>query len=319
MELRARCEEQAGQPIPSGATHKLLPTHIRRQEVFMSWEQRGSQRYYYRVRYHQGQLTKIYYGTGAVAQRAAAEDDHTRALRKQERLAQQHIQSLETQLTALTNVVRTLVSATLVGHGYHQHQRGDWRRWRHLSIPHQQEGAFAMEEFPLPNESGTSYDTLQGLIQQAQQGDTSILSTIRTLLDQVPELWENSHVLAHQIEKAWTNALSGQDLMSKEIIAREVKGLRSQLLGPQPTPLEKLLVERICICWLAVQHAELHAARRFNERAVVLTPSEEHRLDKVHQRFLSAIRELARVRKLLQPNTNVQVNIAANQTNQIVA
>jgi hypothetical protein len=174
-------------------------------------------------------------------------------------------------------------------------------------------------EFALPVEPGTSYDSLKSLVQQAQQGDTTILPLIRTLLDQVPELWENSHVLAHQVEKAWTSALSGHDLMSKEIIAREVEGLRSQLLGTHPTPLEKLLVDRICICWLAVQHSEFHAARRFNERAVVLTPSEEHRLDKVHHRFLSAIRELARVRKLLQPTTTFQVNIGANQTNQIVA
>ena len=78
-------------------------------------------------------------------------------------------------------------------------------------------------------------------------------------------------------------------------------------------------MDRICVCWLAVQHAELHSAKRFNERAIVLTPSEEHRLDKVHQRFLTAIRELARVRKLLQPTTALQVNIGTNQTNQIVA
>ena len=168
----------------------------------MSWEQRGSQRYYYRVRSHQGQLTKTYYGTGAVAQRAAQEDEHKRILRQQERIAQQYIQSLETQLTALTNVVRTLVSATLVGQGFHQHRRGDWRRWRHLPRHRQQEGACTMQEFSVPVESGTSHDTLKSLVQQAQQGDTSILPTIRHLLDQVPELWENSHVLAQQVEKA---------------------------------------------------------------------------------------------------------------------
>ena len=107
----------------------------------MSWEQRGSQQYYYRVRRGpNGHLVKTYFGTGPVAQRAAQNDDHKRALRQQERLAQQHIHSLETQLTALTNVVHTLVRATLVGHGFHQHQRGDWRRWRHLSRHNQQEG-----------------------------------------------------------------------------------------------------------------------------------------------------------------------------------
>ncbi len=173
-----------------------------------------------------------------------------------------------------------------------------------------------MEEFSVPVESGTSYDTLKNLVQQAQEGDTAVLPVIRDLLDQVPALWDDSRVLAHQVEKAWTNALSGQDLMSREIITREVQGLRSQLLGPHPTPLERLLIDRVCVCWLAVQHAELHAARRFNERAVVLTPSEEHRLDKVHHRFLTAVRELARVRKLLKPTPNLQVNIG---TNQIVA
>ncbi len=283
----------------------------------MSWETHGSQRYYYRVqRNHQGRLTKTYYGSGATAQRAAQEDDHKRTLRQQERLVQQQVHDLETQLTTLTNVVRTLVAASFLGQGFHQHQRGDWRRWRHLPMHHQQEGAYAMEEFSVPVESGTSYDTLKNLVQQAQEGDTAVLPVIRDLLDQVPALWDDSRVLAHQVEKAWTNALSGQDLMSREIITREVQGLRSQLLGPHPTPLERLLIDRVCVCWLAVQHAELHAARRFNERAVVLTPSEEHRLDKVHHRFLTAVRELARVRKLLKPTPNLQVNIG---TNQIVA
>src|SRR5215468_9119112 len=137
MEPRAGYGEQAVQYTLNGATHTLLPTHIRRQEVFMSWEQRGSQRYYYRVRYHQGQLTKTYYGTGPIAQRAAQEDAHQRALRKQECLAKQDLLALETQLQTLTTIVRTFVAASLLGQGFHQHQRGDWRRWRYLPIPHQ--------------------------------------------------------------------------------------------------------------------------------------------------------------------------------------
>src|SRR5262249_48659483 len=116
------------------------------EENPMSWEQRGSQQYYYRVRRSpNGHLVKTYVGTGPAAQRAAQEDNQKRALCQQERIAQQHIQSLETQLTALTHVVHTLVSATLVGQGFHQHQRGDWRRWRHLPKHHQQKGACTME------------------------------------------------------------------------------------------------------------------------------------------------------------------------------
>jgi hypothetical protein len=172
-----------------------------------------------------------------------------------------------------------------------------------------------MEAHLLPCGAST-YDHLATLVAQAQQGDTTILPVIRTLLDQVPELWHDSRVLAHQLERAWIQALSRQDLLSQEIIEREVQALRRQLLGPHPSPLEALLVDRICACWLAVQHAEFHAAKRLNGHMVVLSHAEEHRLDAVHQRFLTAVRELARVRKLLRPETKLQVNIG---TQQIVA
>src|SRR5262245_64751786 len=121
----------------------------------MSWEQRGSQLYYYRVRYHQGHLVKTYIGTGPVAQRAAQEDAHQRALRKQERLAKQDLLALETQLQTLTTIVRTFVASSLLGQGFHQHQRGEWRRWLHVTIQTQQRGASTMEEFPITIEKRT--------------------------------------------------------------------------------------------------------------------------------------------------------------------
>lgn len=170
-----------------------------------------------------------------------------------------------------------------------------------------------MQDETLLVESGTSSDPFTTLVHQAQQGDTTTLPVIRHLLDQVPGLWEDSRLLAQQVERVWMTALTGPDLVSKEIIQREVQALRSQLLGLHPTPLETLLVDRICVCWLVVQHAELHAATRVNQHAVVLSPSEEHRLDKVHHRFLAAVRELARIRKLLQPTAKLQVNIGTNQ------
>ena len=279
----------------------------------MSWEKHGSHQYYYRVqRDRQGRLHKQYYGAGAAAQRAAQEDDHQRALRKQDQHAQHPLHRLEAQLAALTHVTQTFVMATLLGQGFHQHQRGAWRKRRPRTTL-QPEGAFAMEEHTLPVESGTSYDTLTRLMQHAQQGDLTILPVLRTLLDQVTALWEDSRVLAQQVERAWMTALSGHDLLRKEMITREVEALRHQLLGAHPTPLDKLLVDRICACWLAVHHAELHAATRFKGHAVALSPAEEHRLDKVHHRFLTAVRELARVRKLLQPTARLQVNLGTHQ------
>src|SRR5438094_357742 len=82
-------------------------------------------------------------------------------------------------------------------------------------------------------------------------------------------------------------------------VQRDVQALRQQLLGPHPTPLESVLVDRICICWLALQHAEMVTAKRLTPQSCLLSQAEEHRLDRLQHRFLAAVRELARVRQLL--------------------
>jgi hypothetical protein len=283
----------------------------------MSWEVRQQRKYYYRVRRDQeGRLAKTYVGTGAAAKLAVAEDQRRRIERERQQAIQraekQRLQTLDMQLTDLTKVTKTLVKATLLNSGYHQHKR-TWRKWRRAkNISY--EGDTSMQN--TVTVELTSFDNLEALVHQAQQGDTSTLPAIRHLLDQVPELWEESKYLSLQVEKSWTRAVSGQDILSREVIEREVQALRTQLLGTNPSPLETLLVDRICACWLAVQHAELHAAKRLNAHSVALSTAEENRLDKVHRRFLAAIRELARVRKLLTPDQKLQVNIG---TNQIVA
>jgi hypothetical protein len=91
--------------------------------------------------------------------------------------------------------------------------------------------------------------------------------------------------------------------------------LKSQIAGPTPTPLEQLLADRIVVCWLQVQQAELRAANRLSKNGWVLSNAVENRLDKVNRRFLAAVKNLAQIRKLLRPGASVQVNIAQQQVN----
>ena len=165
----------------------------------------------------------------------------------------------------------------------------------------------------LTREEPMSHDTIDDLVHKAQAGDTTTLPVIRHLLDQVPALWEDSRVLAKHLERSWLITMSGKDVLSQEILEREVQALRRQLQGANPSPLESLLADRICTCWLAVQHAELIASKRLSPQRCALSNVEENRLDKVHRRFLSAIRELARVRKLLTPEQKLQINVGAQQ------
>ena len=152
---------------------------------------------------------------------------------------------------------------------------------------------------------------LQALVQRGMQGDQEVLPALRTLLDTQPALWTEVGTLTTEVEQAWLQLLTGDDLVTREVLRRQLEAGKAELAGPQPTPLERLLSERIALCWLQVQQAELWAVRHVTQPDAW----SEQRLDRAQARFLAAVKALAQVRKLLQPRTTVQVNIAQQQVN----
>lgn len=89
--------------------------------------------------------------------------------------------------------------------------------------------------------------------------------------------------------------------------------MRGELAGPNPTPLESLLVGRVVACWLQVQDADLRYVQGQKECNIAQGEYNQRRQDRAHKRYLSAIRTLARVRKLALPV--LQINIAERQVN----
>jgi hypothetical protein len=158
-------------------------------------------------------------------------------------------------------------------------------------------------------------DNLTQLVRCGMAGDREALPAIRELFDQTPVRWKNASSLADQVERRWLQVVSGTDLVTREILTHQMAVLKSQIAGPTPTPLEQLLADRIVVCWLQVQQAELRAANRLSKNGWVLSNAEENRLDKVNRRFLAAVKNLAQIRKLLRPGASVQVNIAQQQVN----
>ena len=100
----------------------------------MAWQQVGRRRYYYRNRCVQGRSVRRYVGTGPVAELAAVADDLRRlerAIAARERQAEQaRRHQAEAPLAALCRLTDFLTRATFVTAGYHQHDRGAWRRRR---------------------------------------------------------------------------------------------------------------------------------------------------------------------------------------------
>jgi hypothetical protein len=78
--------------------------------------------------------------------------------------------------------------------------------------------------------------------------------------------------------------------------------------------MEKLLAERVATCWLALQHAEIIHAQNLSKVSVQQSEYHQRRLDRLHKRYLSAIRTLAQIRKL---GPAVQINVAEQQVNML--
>ncbi|HQK95756.1 MAG TPA: hypothetical protein PLD23_19820 [Armatimonadota bacterium] len=159
-------------------------------------------------------------------------------------------------------------------------------------------------------------DDTEKLLRKARKGDTSVLPALRAYLDSKPGVVERAGDLARHARDVFIEMLSGDDLLRVESVKRTLAALTSELAGPTPTPLETLLVDRIAVCWLHQQWAEAVYVQTLKAQGsgIRLLEYLEHRIDRCHRRFLSAVRALATVRKLLRPVV-AQVNIAREQVN----
>src|SRR5262245_51131341 len=93
------------------------------------------------------------------------------------------------------------------------------------------------------------------LLVQAEQGDPTALPEVRQALDLHPELWQRYGDLALHARQAWVDRAAGANLLMREALDRKLDALRAELVGPEASPLERLLAEQIVICWLQSAYA----------------------------------------------------------------
>jgi hypothetical protein len=114
-----------------------------------------------------------------------------------------------------------------------------------------------------------------------------------------PQLWQRFGDIGRHALEAWVGLAAGGDLAFAEALRRRQGALREELLGASPSPLERLLVDRVVSCTLHVEHADAQAARTEG-----LTPGiyrlTLRRQESAQRRLLAAVRELALVRRLLR-------------------
>jgi hypothetical protein len=156
-------------------------------------------------------------------------------------------------------------------------------------------------------------DELDDLLQRAERGDAAALARVKPWLND-PEIAELLGNPAVGVERQIIGLSAGNNLLRKEAMIERLRQLRAELAGPRPSPLERLLADRVALCWLHLHQIEW---AYFAKSSMAATLAEHYQrcLDRAQRRFLAAARGLADVRRLALPVLVAQVNVAGKQVN----
>jgi hypothetical protein len=139
---------------------------------------------------------------------------------------------------------------------------------------------------------------LRGLVEQAQAGDTTALARLRQLVDEHPEVWRHFGDLAARVEGAWLGLLAADHPLMVEALKRTAQEMKTDLLGENPTRLERLLVDQVVSGWLETRYAEAQAVRPASSGVDQGARRLRHE-ESAKRRLLAAVKTLTTLRALL--------------------
>lgn len=261
-----------------------------------------------------------YVGKGEVGLVAAAATERRRQLNAQLRSELAEGRRQDEQKDVLNSVfyrqADLLARASLLTLGYQQHDRGLWRRRRGVSfvsalVPFEPAAKPRLQlihnapdgELPMsidPAVAAMSLDDIQPFVKRAQQGDASALPVLRQFLDNHPEIWREAGDLARHAVLCATPKAYEKDLVMRECVDRKLAEHRVELEGSRPTKVERMLVDRVLVCWLQVHFADMAAAEvQDRDQDGPKSVYAQKRLDSANRRYLLALRQLAATQSIL--------------------
>lgn len=149
------------------------------------------------------------------------------------------------------------------------------------------------------------------LFSRARAGDAVALTEVRQMICEKKWIeWLGD--LGRQATRQLIVKAAGGDVVWESGLTAKVNLLHRELLGDSPTVLETLLVRRVLNGWIAVHALELELTVRPPTDARCREALDKS-LSRAQRRYLEAIRELARVRRLQSPRSLTRVKVVANQ------
>jgi hypothetical protein len=158
---------------------------------------------------------------------------------------------------------------------------------------------------------------LEILSDKAEAGDGEARKELRRLVrSSSPEVIGRASDIGRKAARTLVRTAAGGDLLMEEALYAKLDAMRVEIAGEDPTPLEVLLTERVVLLWMLTALLEALLATQYRKNAGSserLTPAyllqQSRILEAATRRYLAAIRELARVRKLQATAPPERVNM----------
>jgi hypothetical protein len=171
----------------------------------------------------------------------------------------------------------------------------------------------------LPKDVKDRLGELRILSERVEDGDKNARKELRKALrESTPEVISRASDIGSRGRWVLIKTIARDPLTEEALVAR-LDLMRAEVAGPDPSPLEVLLTERICSLWLLIEVLECIVSVQLSSDL-----PREHRTgmsfvrdilkwqESASRRYLAALKTLAQVRKLQSNTPGIQVNTQIN-------
>lgn len=251
----------------------------------------GRGTYLYRKVREGEKVRSVYVASGALAVALDGVDEGRRMARKARgrTVADPGASALAASVEAYCEAVGDAVRAHLERLGYRRHRRGEWRKAR-----------MKAGKTERTRELTAGKDRASLLLEAAGRGELPI--------PKGKVVWG---FMANNVIEVAVNHLcraagdpdtpTGQSIAGAQRL--DLAMMRSALEGPDPTPLERLMVERVVVCYAALHAVETSAHGIPTNRDA----AGARQVDRLQRRYLEAARSLAQIKRMRLPASPVFV------------
>jgi hypothetical protein len=305
----------------------------------MAWTIQGSRAYEIHSIRRGRKVTSVYLGGGSISAESALFFRQLEAGRRAEREAAREaweaergqLVEVERRFIEMDEAYDELAEAALYATGHHRPSRGRWRKRRTRTMastiqttptdpPLVSEAEMGDLLDRLDRADGEEKKNLQNhihqgiqlLLKHARLGVEAAVPALRVVLARRPQRFGNMEIFTFAA-RATANVAASNDSFLTDVLLGEIRRTASEVAGPNPTPVERLLAERVALTWFDAHQADCKFLEATGGEGCSIAKADYlvRLRDRSNSRFLAACRSLAVVRKLALPTLQLHLNAPA--------